>query len=227
MTALCSISTSALDRSSPALTSVCAFPLGFECSTASDDKPFARAAAIPPESGISLSPPFILSTALSPAGILAAGTADGRILLGTAGEKLAAKKGKGGKRNRKWEGLKEDGMRTIKAAEGPIVAMRVFLLQISPPSLTFFNRTFVGTGVLLSCTLLGSFMLHRVAHLAADANGDESVELAKGWSKETRGIAKVNAITSTPATEDGKIKVAVGGVGKNGKGIVELLLCET
>ncbi|KAF7985125.1 hypothetical protein HWV62_9043 [Athelia sp. TMB] len=183
--------------------------LHFDTSLGSLLSRFDVSAAVPPESGVSLSPPFILSTALSPAGILAAGTADGRILLGTAGEKLVAKKGKGGRRSRKWEGLKEDGMRIIKAAEGPIVAM-----------------TFVGTGVLLSCTLLGSLMLHRIVRPATDENGDESVELAKGWSKETCGIAKVNAIAFVPATEGGKIKVAVGGVGKNGKGIAELLLCE-
>lgn len=84
-------------------------------------------AAPPPESGISLSPPFIMSTAISSSGVIAAGTADGRIWIGTGGEKrlgVGAKK----KRTRKWDGLREDEGLSVKVAEGPIVGLYGFLL---------------------------------------------------------------------------------------------------
>lgn len=77
---------------------------------------------------MSLSPPFILSTAVSSTGIVAAGTADGRIWIGTGGEKRpAAATGTSGKkkRSRKWEGLKKDEGLLLKVAEGPIVALWV------------------------------------------------------------------------------------------------------
>lgn len=78
-------------------------------------------------SGMALSPPFIMSMAISPTGVVAAGTADGRLRLGFAGEKrpspdASTKK----KRTRKWEGLKEAEELVIKIAEGPIVAMCAF-----------------------------------------------------------------------------------------------------
>jgi hypothetical protein len=86
-----------------------------------------RIAAVPPESGVSLSPPFILSTAVSSTGIIAAGTADGRIWIGTGGEKCPAASGSGGKKkkSRKWEGLKEDEGLSMKIAEGPVVGLCV------------------------------------------------------------------------------------------------------
>ncbi|KZP12563.1 WD40 repeat-like protein [Athelia psychrophila] len=160
--------------------------------------------AAPPESGVSLSPPFVLSAALSSAGVIAAGTADGRVILGSAGEKLPSKKGKGAKRSRKWEGLKEDGIKTAKIAEGPVVAM-----------------AFIGTDMLLSCTLLGTLKLHHLSRASTD--GDGSVELVESWSREMHGIAKANGIAVT-LVEDGRMRIAVGGVSKNGKGIV--LICE-
>ena len=73
--------------------------------------------------GLSLSPPFIMSMAISNSGVLAAGTADGRVWLGFKGDK-SSNSGKGPKKkSKKWEGLDQDEALLIKIAEGPIVAM--------------------------------------------------------------------------------------------------------
>ena len=70
---------------------------------------------------MSLSPPFIMSMAMSATGILTAGAADGRLWINFAGETS-----KEGKKNRKiWNGLDESKEHVIKIAEGPIVAMFV------------------------------------------------------------------------------------------------------
>jgi hypothetical protein len=70
---------------------------------------------------MSLSPPFVMSAAISSTGVMAAGTADGRLWLGFGGEKVAQSKSK--KRTRKWEGFNPDDEHLEKIAEGPIVAM--------------------------------------------------------------------------------------------------------
>jgi len=66
-----------------------------------------------------MSPPFVVSLAVSNTGVVAAGTADGRLLIGFGAEGSLAKK----KRPKKWEGL--DGVENIlvKIAEGPVVAL--------------------------------------------------------------------------------------------------------
>ena len=69
---------------------------------------------------MSLSPPFIMSMAMSNTGVLAAGTADGRLWLGFKGDKTSNRPRK---KSKKWEGLEEDEALFIKVAEGPIVAM--------------------------------------------------------------------------------------------------------
>lgn len=74
--------------------------------------------------GLSLSPPFVLCTAMSPSGLLAAGTADGRLWIGAGGEKVkgaASKK----KRARKWEGLLLDGALEERVADGPVIGVYV------------------------------------------------------------------------------------------------------
>lgn len=73
-------------------------------------------------SGVSLSPPFVLSSTISSTALLAVGTADGRLWLGGGGEKLSGAGAKK-KRSRKWEGLKIEGAHEMKIAEGPIVAV--------------------------------------------------------------------------------------------------------
>jgi hypothetical protein len=71
-----------------------------------------------------------MSTSVSATGIVAAGTADGRIWIGTGGEKKPVTAGgSGGKkrRSRKWEGLKETDGLLVKVAEGPVVGLYAFL----------------------------------------------------------------------------------------------------
>jgi hypothetical protein len=55
---------------------------------------------------------------ISENGLLATGTADGRLVIGI-GASTASKKQK------KWEGLRSDGLFAVKAADGPIVGMWV------------------------------------------------------------------------------------------------------
>ncbi|KAJ7940461.1 quinon protein alcohol dehydrogenase-like superfamily [Mycena leptocephala] len=81
---------------------------------------------IPPfpiANGMSLSPPFIMSAAIATTGIMAAGTADGRLWLGFGGEKTSETKSSKKKRTRKWDGFNPDDEHLAKVAEGPIVAM--------------------------------------------------------------------------------------------------------
>lgn len=78
-------------------------------------------AIAPPTSGISLSPPFVLSLSLSVTGLLAATTADGRLWIGGGGDKAAPFNNKK-KRVRKWEGLREGDGVFVQVADGPVVA---------------------------------------------------------------------------------------------------------
>ena len=77
--------------------------------------------------GMALSPPFIMSTAMSSTGVMAAGTADGRLWLGFGGEKRSLPGSSKKKRAKKWEGLRDDDELAVKIAEGPIVAMCVIM----------------------------------------------------------------------------------------------------
>lgn len=74
---------------------------------------------------MALSPPFIVSIALSSTGIIAAGTADGRLMIGCGGYKMPKGKESLGKkkRSRKWDGLNGDEEVITKVAEGPLVAL--------------------------------------------------------------------------------------------------------
>ncbi|KAG1735653.1 WD40-repeat-containing domain protein [Suillus occidentalis] len=122
-------------------------------------------------SGVSMSPPFILSSAMSPSGILAAGTADGRVWIGTGGEKMSGKR-------RKWEGLKQDEAFTADVGHGPIVALHV---------------TFIGPRTLFASTLMGNITLHEIGGLTADGK----LDISPKWKKATTDVHKVNAIIAT------------------------------
>jgi hypothetical protein len=78
-----------------------------------------------PDSGggnISLSPPFITSLAVSSTGVIAAGTADGRLWVGFGGEKSLSAGIKKKKKRRFWEGLKDDSDSFCESvARGPVV----------------------------------------------------------------------------------------------------------
>lgn len=79
-------------------------------------------AGLPPSSGISLSPPFVHSIAFSEHGVMAAGTADGRVWVGRGGDKTIVSRKR---RSRKWEGLKENEGCWVSVAEGPVVSVWV------------------------------------------------------------------------------------------------------
>ncbi|KAG1739398.1 WD40-repeat-containing domain protein [Suillus paluster] len=151
----------------------------------------------PPSSGVSMSPPFILSSAISPSGILAAGTADGRVWIGTGGEKISgATSGTSvKKKRRKWEGLKQDETFTADVGNGPIAAL-----------------TFLGPRTLLTSTLMGRVALHEIRASTADGKLDMILK----WTKATTGVNKVNAIISTGGL------VIIGGLNGSGGGVIEV-----
>ena len=68
---------------------------------------------------MALSPPFVTCLAFSSTGVVAAGTADGQLLIGFGAETCITTK----KRPKKWQGLDEDESLVVEIAEGPIVAL--------------------------------------------------------------------------------------------------------
>lgn len=136
-----------------------------------------------------------MSMAMSSTGVLAAGTADGRLWLGFKGDK-ASNSGKGPKKkSKKWEGLDEDEALLIKVAEGPIVAM-----------------AFLDGRTLTISTLLGNLTQY---HLVYDEE-EGSVVLQQLWQKESLGLEKVNALIV-----DEK-RIIVGGFSADGRGVIEI-----
>jgi len=76
---------------------------------------------------MTIMPPFVICTALSPTRIMAAGTADGRLWIGLGGSREASGRKKK-KKVAKWGGLREDDELFVKVAEGPIVALSVVVI---------------------------------------------------------------------------------------------------
>ncbi|KAG6335845.1 hypothetical protein ID866_3235 [Astraeus odoratus] len=151
--------------------------------------------AMPLLTGFSMSPPFIVSLSISPTGVIAAGTADGRVYIGTSGEKSHETGSGRQKRRRKWEGLRTDGRITVEVAQGPITGL-----------------TFTSAREFLTCTLLGSVTSHEISGSAV--NGTLSVK--QTWSRNVEDIFKVNAMIV-----DGNL-VIIGGFQKDGGGIIEI-----
>jgi hypothetical protein len=60
-------------------------------------------------------------------------------------------------------------------------------------------------------------MHHRLAHTGTDG----ALELTATWTQNTRTLAKVNGIAVTGN------RIAIGGIGKNKKGIVEVWKAES
>lgn len=147
-----------------------------------------------PEGGISLSPPFVISLALSPSGVLAAGTADGRLGVFFGGEKRAD----GKKKSKKWNGLDTTEMMLMKVAEGPIVSM-----------------AFSQARILTISTMLGVITQFELVY---DPKADDGQALLKLlWQGSvTPALEKVNRILA-----DDK-RIVVGGLTKAGKGIIEI-----
>jgi len=146
-----------------------------------------------PSAQVSLSPPFVLSLSVAQTGLVACGLADGRIWLGSGGEKASSRGGSSNSRTKKrckWDGLRVDDGNYLKIAEGPVVAV-----SFSSP-----NRLF-------SLTLLGTLTLHEVE------NGHIRQSI---WSTESSGLTKANALAVHTSS------VAVGGVDSENKGILLL-----
>ncbi|KAJ7063495.1 hypothetical protein C8F01DRAFT_1055844 [Mycena amicta] len=148
--------------------------------------------APPVTEGISLSPPFIMSAAMSPTGAMAAGTADGQLWIGYGGDKgeLAPKSSKK-KRSRKWEGFGMDDEILEKVAEGPVVAM-----------------AFLDSSTLLVSTLLGNVLQYTVSR-------QEGLQISKTRQFQT-GITKVNALVCDEQ------KLVIAGLTADSKGIMEI-----
>jgi len=167
--------------------------------------------------GMSLSLPFVMSSALSTSGVIAAGTADGQLWLGFGGEKHISTGSSGAKKkqSRKWEGLKEDAELLEKVAEGPVVAVFVVSPHFDSKVLSLivdWSRAFSDPNTLTVSTLLGMITQYQIAR----NDKAESVDLVKIWQRETQTIDKVNALI----TDDRRI--IVGGLAKDGKGVVEV-----
>ncbi|KAI0072790.1 WD40 repeat-like protein [Panus rudis PR-1116 ss-1] len=148
----------------------------------------------PPSSGVSLSPPFILSIALSSTGLVVASTADGRIWFGTGGDKASPSHARQKKRSRKWGGLVEEGA-FVQIADGPVVATAL-----------------VDDKTLITCTLLGTLAKHSLSY--DDESGN--IESETVWTADAKSIEKVNGISVSGN------RLAVGGITKDGKGVVEI-----
>ncbi|KAF9469370.1 WD40-repeat-containing domain protein [Collybia nuda] len=145
---------------------------------------------------MALAPPFIMSSSISSAGLLAAGTADGRLWIGLGGRKRLSPGTTKKKRTKQWDGLKQEEALIVKIAEGPVVAM-----------------SFDESGVLTVSTLLG--MLTRFKLKIDDEDG--SVGLDKTWHQDSRtSIEKVNTLLV-----DDK-RIIVGGLTAKGKGVIEI-----
>jgi hypothetical protein len=82
-----------------------------------------------------------------------------------------------------------------------------YVIRFSAFNLLFF-RGFVDLNTLICCTLLGIVSMYRLSR--------DPLQLQLLYSKGTEGIEKVNALAV-----DGQW-LAIGGFGKDGKGVVEL-----
>ncbi|KAF8559633.1 WD40 repeat-like protein [Imleria badia] len=150
--------------------------------------------AVLPSSGVSLSPPFIISLSISPTGIIAAGTADGRLYIGTSGEK-SSEAGDRQRRQRKWNGLKMDGRIVADVAEGPIVGL-----------------AFTESRELLTCTLLGKLTRYQICGSAAGG----TLKLEPRWTAESKNSYKINSIAFSGES------IIVGGFQKDGTGVIDI-----
>lgn len=179
-----------------------------ESGTLISSKTFGAAPSV--LTNTSLSPPFVLCTALSAGGCIAAGTADGRIYVGRKG--VVGTDGKKLKSKGRWRCLLEaeasEGLNfEVGVLDGPVVGLE-FLHQTKP--------------TLLVLSLSGNVQLLSL-RAPKQANAPAKVEVL--WGSQATNISKSNALVSFADKEKGGGRwVAVGGVGKTGKGFVELML---
>ena len=185
--------------------------------------------------GFSSVPPFITALAVSPQGVLAAGTADGRIFVGLGGAKAlpssasslatsspspSSTKGQARKKKKgchKWNGLAEDEGFVSKVADCMISGL-----------------AFVNVEVLVSCTVYGQVSRHSIVNLdAEDASSQPPVDAPNddedAHSRRLQVVplfrsscAKVHAFTARKR-DDGMFEVAIAGVHDDGRrGCVEV-----
>ncbi|KZS91138.1 WD40 repeat-like protein [Sistotremastrum niveocremeum HHB9708] len=145
-----------------------------------------------PSESISLAPPFIQSLAISPHGTVAAGTADGRLFVGTGGSK-ESNTGPRAKRRRKWEGLRASTSTVERVAEGPIVGMnwseddRLFMTTLGG-SLNVFGESDgkmekIGHGQTAEC--------FKVNDLAVVQVGEDVFVVIAGLTRKATGIIEI------------------------------------
>ncbi|RXW22071.1 hypothetical protein EST38_g3782 [Candolleomyces aberdarensis] len=161
------------------------------------------------EGGVSFSPPFIIAAAISPTGVLAVGTADGRLCIFFGGEKHPSKK-----KSKKWGGLNREEMLALKVAEGPIVA-----LAFSQPNVVAVNAQSGAVvtyepRILTISTMLGVIMQYELIY-DSQANNGRAI-LKQLWQGNVTSIEKVNTILV-----DEK-RIVVGGLKMDGKGVIEV-----
>ncbi|KIY63057.1 WD40 repeat-like protein [Cylindrobasidium torrendii FP15055 ss-10] len=154
-------------------------------------------ATLPPRDGLMFTPPFIHCVAVSSTGLLAAGTADGRLLIGRGGVKHLRKK------MRKWNGLDANELESITAATGPIVGIAF----MSPDTLVF-------------STLLGKVIALNVSPDFSVSMPGDTVSDRQIWEETKHTVEKVNALVIAGT------KLFLGGVCHNGAGIVDILNVE-
>ncbi|KXN80982.1 WD repeat-containing protein 53 [Leucoagaricus sp. SymC.cos] len=142
---------------------------------------------------ISMSPPFIMSLSVASNGVVAAGTADGKLWLGLGGEKTPSTSRT--KRKTKWGGLDLEQASMVSIAEAPIVAVAFH----SPTRLTV-------------STLKGA-----ITHFNLIYDGDSGTVVHQAiWHRQCETMFKVNAMVV-----DEK-RVVVGGFDGTGKGVIDI-----
>ncbi|CAE6535879.1 unnamed protein product [Rhizoctonia solani] len=153
------------------------------------------------DSPISLVPPFLYSVTIDSNGAMAAGTADGRVIVGRGGEK-----GRGDRPNRrKWNGLNVDMVSQYHIAEGPVVGV-----------------AWVGPFELLSVTLRGRVKHFRLPESQAQMGStNNDMEVRTLWETYTTKVDKVDCL-AVFTDSDNVLHIAIGGLTPNGRGSVEI-----
>ncbi|KAI5121688.1 hypothetical protein M0805_002763 [Coniferiporia weirii] len=158
-----------------------------------------------PAPGLASLPPFVTALAVSPHGALAAGTADGRVWLGLAGEKRPTTTKKDGNkrtRSRKWAALSPGAGAFTKVGESMVTSLH-----------------FLSPDELISCTLHGALAVHRLvrpdnSNSSSGSNPDSGSGAGAGslrttWSARSAACAKVDVLAMSPSVP--AISSGVGG----------------
>ncbi|EAU88879.1 hypothetical protein CC1G_12650 [Coprinopsis cinerea okayama7 len=171
-------------------------------------------ASIPPrattDNNATLSPPFIISFGISSSGVIAGGTACGRLWIGIGGEKRPDRK-----KTKKWEGLSPSESAAVAAAEGPIASVcfsepRVFTTSTMLGILTQWEIVFQEEDrqILLKMLWQGQTQnMEKVNKLVAD---DKRI-IVGGLTKDGKGVIEVWHKQPSPARSGGNGDITTGG----------------